>query len=169
MAASTKSGISNLLVEALLIIVGVTVAVSFSSVVMSRLSEFQSRFTVVSSEAIQGFSEKLIYVHATYDPNLKCFLIYLKNVGSYPIQSLSRASIIFKGGNSFAMYIQYSDSPSAGCGCWDFVEYGVGNGVIDPAETVAIRIYNSTAIQPPYYLKFITSRGTSVECEFTLL
>ncbi|MEM0454094.1 MAG: hypothetical protein QXO98_05515 [Sulfolobales archaeon] len=169
MVRVVKLGISNILAEALLIIVGVTVAVAFSSVVMSRLSDFQSRFTIISSEAIQGLSEKLIYVHATYDPYANCFVVYLKNVGSYTVQSIARATVILKGVNSIAMYIPYSNEPVAGCGCWDYVEYGVSNGVIDPSETVAIRIYNSTPLQPPYYFKFITSRGTSVESEFSSL
>ncbi len=168
MGRLVRNGVSGIIVEALLLVVGVSLAILFSSTVMSKLSEFQSRFTVISSQTIQSFSEKLTYVHATYNSSEGCFLIYIKNAGSYAISSLDRATTIF-GPIGAATYIPFSNSPAAGCGCWNYVEYEIVNNALDPYETIAIKIYNSTPLTPPYYFKFVTSRGTSLEAEFSSL
>lgn len=161
-------GISNIVIEALLIIAGITLAVIFSSTAMSKLSEFQSRFSVISSEVIQSASERLAYVYATYSPADGCFIIYVKNVGSYPVYSLERGSLIF-GSVGSGTYVHHSGSATYGCGCWNYVEYGVVNGVLDPSETMAIKVYNATAVIPPYYFKFVTSKGTSISAEFDIV
>lgn len=167
MVGLIRKGISAIVIESILIIAGVTLAVIFSSTVMSKFSEFQSRFAATTSEAIQGMSERLTYVYGTYSSSNGCFIVYIKNVGNYPVYSLERASVIF-GSIGAATYVPYSDSANSGCGCWTYDEFSIHNGVLDPSEVVAIKIYNSSTIEPPYYLKFTTSKGTSVEAEFTL-
>lgn len=163
-----RCGVSNAIVEALLIIVSVSVATILASTVLSKLSEFQNRFTAISSESLQGLSERLAYIHATYDSSNECFVVYVKNVGNYPVHAFDRATVLFGGSGSNVNYIPYSSSPSPGCGCWGFKEFGVANGVVDPAETIAIRIYNSTPLDPPYRFKLVTSKGTSISVDFSL-
>lgn len=168
MAEVLRHGVSGAIVEALLIIVSVSVATILASTVLSKLSEFQSRFTVVSSESLQGLSERLAYIHATYDPSNECFVVYIKNVGSYPVYAFDRATVLFGGSGSNINYVPYSNSPSPGCGCWEFKEFGVVNGVVDPTEVVAIKIFNSTPLDPPYKFKLVTSKGTIISADFSL-
>jgi len=158
-------GVSNVIAEALLLIVGVSLAATLLSAVLSQVSTIQSRFSVAISELAQSLSERLTYVYATYSPSEGAFVMYLKNVGSYPVYRLNASTVLF-GSAENLLYLPYCGSQLVGC--WKVVELGVANNTLEPAETVAIYVYNSTSLSPPYRFKLVTVRGTSVEATFTV-
>jgi archaellum component FlaG (FlaF/FlaG flagellin family) len=158
-------GVSNVVAEALLLVVGVSLAAALLSAVVSRVSIVQSRFSNVVSELAQSVVERLAYVYATYSPSEGAFVVYLKNVGSYPIYQLNASTVLF-GGAEGLQYLPYCSSQRVGC--WRVVELGVVNNTLDPAETVAVYVYNSTSVTPPYRFKLVTARGTAVEATFTV-
>ncbi|MCX8185157.1 MAG: hypothetical protein RMI56_04410 [Sulfolobales archaeon] len=160
-----KRGISNVIAEALLIIVGVSLAAALASTVLSRVSILQSRLAGVSADVIQSFSERLSYVYSYYDDSMKCFTIYVKNVGRYPIYPVDQFTVFF-GDTSQALYYRLARDASAGCSCWKYEELGTSNGVIEPGELVAIYLFNSSIVRAPQYFKLVTARGTALEVEF---
>lgn len=162
---SLGRGASNVIAEALLLLVGISLAASLSSVVLSRVSTIQSRFSVAVSELSQAMGERLTYIYATYSPSAGAFVVYLKNVGSNPIYQIDRSTLLFGSGESL-QYLPYCSDQKVNC--WELVEFGVANGVVELTETVAIYIYNSTSISPPYRFKLVTPRGSSVEAIFTI-
>ena len=159
-------GASNVIAEALLLLVGISLAAALSSAVLSRVSAIQSRFSAAVSELTQALGERLAYVYATYSPSSGAFVVYLKNVGSNPVYQVGGSTVLF--GNVEGMeYLPYCSGDQR-VRCWELVEFGVANGVVEPAETVAIYIYNTTSITPPYRFKLVTPRGTPVEATFTV-
>lgn len=158
-------GVSNVIAEALLLLVGVSLAALLSSAIISRMSYFQSRFSAAVSEMSQAISERLAYVYGTYVQSERAFVVYLKNVGDHPVYEVDKSTILF-GSRGSLQYIPYC-SVQQSADCWKLTEFGVVNGVVDPAETVAIYIYNSTSLEPPYRFKLVTPRGSSVEAEFS--
>lgn len=165
MVASARRAVSNVIAEALLIIVGVSLATALASVALSRVSIIQSRLASLTADLIQALSERLVYVHALYDESRGCFVVYVKNVGRYPVYPIDGFTVLF-GGPSGVSYYGFSASPSRGCGCWGYAELGLSNGVIEPGELVALYIYNATAVSPPHYLRLVTAKGTPLEAEF---
>jgi len=153
-------GASNVIAEALLLLVGISLAAALSSAVLSRVSAIQSRFSVAVSELTQALGERLAYVYATYSPSSGAFVVYLKNVGSNPVYQVGGSTVLF--GNVEGMeYLPYCSGDQR-VRCWELVEFGVANGVVEPAETVAVYIYNTTSITPPYRLHGLRVGGTPV-------
>ncbi len=159
-------GASTVIVEALLLLTGISLAILLSSAVLSRVSILQSRFTSIFSEVVQSMSERLTYVYGTYNESENAFVIYVKNVGNYPVYDLSRSTVLF-GTVGSSQFFPYCSSTYSSC--WRFVEFGTSNSVVEPTETIAIYIYNSTIIESPYYFKLVTPKGSIVESEFTLI
>ncbi len=160
-------GASAVIVEALLLLTGISLAVLLSSAVMSRVSAFQNRFTSAFSEVVQSMSERLAYVYSTYNEVEGAFAVYVKNVGSYSVYGVEMSTVFF-GTVGSSYYFPYC-SAGVFTGCWRFIEFNNANGIVEPAETVVIYIYNSTSVAPPYYFKLITPKGSIVESEFTLI
>lgn len=159
-----RAGVSAPITEALLLIVGITVAAVLGLALLSKTGILQSRFTSVIADVSRSVSERMTFVYATYNSSGGYFIIYLKNVGSQPIHAVDRATLIF-GNTTSATFYNYNES--GGSGTWRFVELMRKNYVWDPAETIALIVYNSTTIEPPYYFKFTTYSGTSISGEFS--
>jgi len=160
-----RRAVSSVIAEALLIIVGVSLAATLASVVLSRVSVLQSRLVSISADAVQALSERLTYVYALYDEPNERFIIYIKNVGRYPVYPIEEFTVFF-GDTSHASYYVLSTNPSPKCGCWSYEEYGTSNGVIEPGELVAFYVYNASVVRAPYYFKLVTARGSSLEVTF---
>ncbi len=159
-----RAGISAPITEALLLLVGITIAVVLGLALLSKTSILQSRFTSVIADVSRSVSERMSFVYATYNSSGGYFIIYLKNVGSQPIHAIDRATLIF-GNSTSALFYEYNES--GGPGTWRYVELMRKNHVWDPTETIAVIVYNSTTIEPPYYFKFTTYSGASVTGEFS--
>lgn len=165
MVTLARRAVSSVIAEALLIIVGVSLAATLASVVLSRVSVLQSRLVSLSADAVQALSERLAYVYALYDGSNDRFAVYVKNVGKYPVYPIDGFTILF-GDTSHASYYGLSTNPSPRCRCWSYEEFGVSNGIVEPGELVVFYIYNATIIRTPYYFKLVTARGSALEASF---
>ncbi len=162
-----RKGIAGPLSEALLIVVGIILALLLASTVFSKLSLFQSKIDVLSSELSRSMSEKFSYIYATFNETDSSFIVYLKNTGDYPIYALEKFTVIF-GSVGSALFYPYNSSATTGSGAWKYEELGNNNDVWDPGETIKIIIYNSTSIDPPFFFKITSANGNSVQAEFSL-
>ncbi len=163
----SRRGIAGPLSEALLVIVGVVLALLLASTVFSKISLFQSKIDVLSSELSRAMSEKFSYVYATFNETDSSFIIYLKNTGAYPIYGIEEFTVVF-GSVGSALYYPYSASATTNSSSWKYIELGNRNNVWDPGETLEIIIYNSTTLDPPFFFKLTTANGNSVQVEFSL-
>ncbi len=167
MRGRIRRGVAGPLSEALLIVVGIIVTLLLASTVFSKISLFQSKIDVLSSQLSQAMNEKFTYVYATFNESDSSFIIYLKNTGEYPIYSLDKFTVVF-GSVGSALYYPYNEFASTNSSSWRYVELGNKNGVWDPGETLEIIVYNSTTINPPFFFKLTTANGNSVQVEFSL-
>ncbi|HIQ03002.1 MAG TPA: hypothetical protein EYH40_01120 [Desulfurococcales archaeon] len=165
--SSLRKGLSNVIAEAILLFIGVTIALLLASTLIPKMNLFQSKISIISSQMARSMSERFVFVYATFNETDSSFIIYLKNIGDYPIYSIDKATVIF-GRVGSAIFYPYNASATTGSGSWKYIELGVVNDVFDPGETIEIVIYNSTNIDPPYFFKFTTANGNSVQVEFSL-
>ncbi len=167
MKEKIRLGVAGPLSEALLIVVGIVLALLLASTIFSKISVFQSKVDVLSSQLSRAMSEKFSYVYATYNESDSSFVIYLKNTGDYPIYAIDEFTVVF-GSVGSALFYPYNASASTNSSSWKYVELGNKNNIWDPGETLEIIIYNSTTINPPYFFKVTTANGNSVQVEFSL-
>ena len=77
MRKRTRRGVAGPLSEALLIVVGIIVTLLLASTVFSKISLFQSKIDVLSSELSHAMNERFTYVYATFNESDSSFIIYL--------------------------------------------------------------------------------------------
>jgi len=162
-------GHATVVVEAIVMISAVIAASVFASALVTKVGELRQAVAAAIRSQVERVEIDAVATYATYDPGQSCFLVYIKNVGRYsvPYAYLPKADVYFGSTGSAQLYSYDSDGNPAP-GEWSFTEaLGNGNDRWEPGETIVLRIYNSTAVDPPYYVKFVLPSGSSVEAVFS--
>jgi len=106
---------------------------------------------------------RIIYVGGGFNRSEECIFIVLENCGKKPIEALDRIRIVYGcAGKVFSP--AYSQIPSFGC--WSFREMVYSNGRWEVGEPLILRIYNSSSLQPPYFVELHLDNGLTYSFKF---
>jgi len=161
-------GYSSVIVEAVFMIASVIAASVFATMLVGKMNEFHDIFALTVKSRIQSIKINIAITYATYDSSQGCFLIYAKNIGKKIIIALPSADLYFGTVGSAKLYTYDRDglfSP----GEWRFEELIDSDNYWSPGETIVFKIYNETAIDPPYYVKIVLPEGTYTEESFSII
>ena len=153
-------GFSSVIVEGIILIAAIIAASVFAATFMGKVFEVKDVFTQLAKKNVERLKAKAVIVYATYDKDLGCFLIFAKNVGKIPIKPINEINVYF-GTLGEARPYTYSDTPTSGQ--WSFIEYGVENSIWELGETLELRVFNSTSVKNPYYVKIVLPQGGIAE------
>jgi archaellum component FlaF (FlaF/FlaG flagellin family) len=132
-------GFSVTLSHVIMVIASVTLASVFSAYAFYMGNNVQNEFMQSVSDAKRRFNLQLEIVHATIDnsTNPPHFVIYVKNIGSLPINDFTYLDV-YVGPYGKAQLYTYNSTAQAG-------QFNVtdanGNMVWEPRETAIIRAY----------------------------
>lgn len=153
--------VNEVISEAILLIVSITLASLLGVLVISKYGLFESTFgTMVSSERNSMLSKiKVVYANV----NGSSVVVWVKNIGSVPIIYISKMDVYF-GPYGSASYIPYNNTSLP---MWTYKIYG-GN-TWAPGLTMLITINLSSAPgSGVYYIKLMTYEGASDEYIFSI-
>ncbi|OYT56714.1 MAG: hypothetical protein B6U76_02840 [Desulfurococcales archaeon ex4484_217_2] len=153
-------GFSSVIVEGIILVAAIIAASVFAATFMGKVFEVKDTFTQLARKNVERLKAKAVIVYATYDKDLGCFLIFAKNVGKIPIKPINEINVYF-GTLGEARPYMYSDTPTSGQ--WSFIEYGVENNIWELGETLELRVFNSTSVKTPYYIKIVLPQGGIAE------
>jgi len=153
-------GFSSVIVEGIILVAAIIAASVFAATFMGKVFEVKDVFTQLAKKNVERLKAKAVIVYATYDKDLGCFLIFAKNVGKIPIKPINEINVYF-GTLGEARPYTYSDTPTSGQ--WSFIEYGVENNIWELGETLELRVFNSTSVKTPYYIKIVLPQGGIAE------
>ena len=153
-------GFSSVIVEGIILVAAIIAASVFAATFMGKVFEVKDVFTQLAKKNVERLKAKAVIVYATYDKDLGCFLIFAKNVGKIPIKPINEINVYF-GTLGEARPYTYSDTPTSGQ--WSFIEYSVENNIWELGETLELRVFNSTSVKTPYYIKIVLPQGGIAE------
>ena len=147
---------------AILVIAGVIMASIFAAALISQTGAIDSAFKSASQNALNKMKTSIDIIYLTV--NGSYFVAYVKNVGQKEISAseLNMTDVYLGNDTTLKLYI-YGES---GTDIWNYTET-VSDGVWEPGETIVMKIYNSTALEGPYYIKVVLPNGVSDEDTFT--
>ncbi len=156
-------GASTTIAHALLTIAAITLAAAFAFTMIAKTSSLTSSISQFIFSQSQNLRTSITLIEVHYDDSLSCFVIYVKNTGEvdYPLSVLNNTDIyIGTYGSSLSLYT-YDLSGSTGH--WNYTQKGEENSAWDAGETIEIHLYNSTSIEPPYYVRITLPNGIGSE------
>jgi len=153
---------STVISTAIIMIAGVLVASIFAIAIISQVGTIDSTFKSLSRNALDKMKTSIDIVYLTVNDTY--FVVYVKNIGqrSISINELNSTDIYFGNDTKVKLYT-YGTS---GSNIWNYTET-VSDKTWSTGETLIIRIYNSTSIEGPYYIKIVLPNGVSDEDTFT--
>ena len=153
---------STVISTAIIVIAGVLMASIFAIAVISQVGAIDSTFKSLSRNALDKMKTSIDIVYLTVNDTY--FVVYVKNTGqrSISINELYSTDIYFGNGTKVKLYT-YGTS---GLNIWNYTET-ISDNTWGTGETLIIRIYNSTSIEGPYYIKIVLPNGVSDEDTFT--
>lgn len=148
---------------AILIIAGVIVATAIASAIYSQASLMGSAMRTVLKASEDRIRTEVRIVHLAVNSSggISHLLVFVKNTGSRGVSSaeLSRSDMYIGSSTCSDAYL-YSSEPVGGRPTWSFSIIDVDrDGVWSPGETAVVRIFNSTAINPPICAKIVLPNG----------
>ncbi len=157
-------------VEGILMIAAVVAASVFASMLATRLFEIRD----TANEMLQALNDRaktsIMIIYATYvkTSTTGYFVVYAMNTGKTGI--VIPKLEIYLGNYTRLDPYTYAYDGTVSPGEWTYDEvYGNGDGIWSPGEAIAIYIYNTTAIMPPYVVKIVTQNGVVSQEVFTQL
>ena len=147
---------------AILVIAGVLMASIFAVAIISQAGAIDSAFKLASQNALDKMKTSIDIIYLTV--NGSYFVAYVKNVGQKSISAseLNMTDVYLGNDTTLKLYVY----GRTGTDIWNYTET-VDDGVWEPGETIVMRIYNSTALEGPYYIKVVLPNGVSDEDTFT--
>ncbi|MCD6428737.1 MAG: hypothetical protein J7L12_03880 [Desulfurococcales archaeon] len=146
---------------AILVIAGVLMASAFAVAIISQAGAIDSAFKLASQNVLDKMKTSINIIYLTV--NGSYFVAYVKNVGQKSVSAseLNMTDVYLGNDTTLKLYVY----GKAGTGIWNYTET-VNDGVWEPGETIVMRIYNSTALEGPYYIKIVLPNGVSDEDTF---
>ncbi len=159
-------GFSSIVAEGIMLVAVVIASAVFASAIVDRMNQVNEAIKMSMKQQAETIMTKIAIAYATYDDSIGLFIIYVKNIGKYPITAINKLNVYF-GEYGKAQLYTYDYDGSLAPGEWSYVEIdGKKTGVWEPGETLEILIYNTTAINDPCYIKIVTPSGVYAEDEF---
>lgn len=160
-------GFSSIIVEGIILIAAVIASSILATAIVERTNMVNDAIKQSMKQQADSIKAKIVIVYATYDESIGLFIVYLKNVGKYPIRAIDKMDIYFGEYGKAELYV-YDKDGALSPGEWSYMEISESkiSNVLEPGETIKILIYNSTVVNPPYYVKIFTPYGTWDEKEF---
>ena len=156
-------GASTTITHALLTIAAITLAAIFAFTIISKTTSLTSSISQFIFSESQNLKTSITIIEVHYDSSLSCFVIYVKNTGSYSMPlSILNETDVYLGTYGSALNL-YTYNPLGGAGHWNYTQYGVNNSSWDVGETLALYLYNSTNVSPPYHVKIVLPSGIGGE------
>jgi len=160
-------GFTSVVVEGILLIAAVIAASVFAVAFLTKMSEVKETFLYSMKASVARVKTKVVIAYATYDSSQGLFLVYAKNVGQYDVLPIDKIDVYFGSLGKASLY-SYDYDGVFSAGEWSYVELsGKKANVWEIGETIEIKIYNATTIDPPYYVKIVLPYGESVEETFS--
>jgi len=155
-------GETTVIAHALLTIVAVSLAATFSVVVLLRVYDLSSTLSEVLSLKTDSLRVQLIvaYIEERAAGNVYEYNIYIKNVGSASVSSIERSDIYLGTYRGSLTLFQYN--AQGGPGYWNYTEKGDGDGIWEKDETFIIHVYSSTQISSPIEFRMILPVGATI-------
>ena len=155
-------GETTVIAHALLTIVAVSLAATFSVVVLLRVYDISSTLSEVLSLKTDALRIQLVvaYMEERVAGNIYEYNVYIKNVGSASLASIESSDVYlgtYRGKLSLFRY-----NASGGDGYWNYTEVGDGDGVWEKDETFIIHVYSATRIDSPVEFRMILPVGTAI-------
>lgn len=161
---------SEAISTAILIIAGVIVATAIASAIYSQASLMSSAVRIASRISEDRIKTEVRIVHVAINSSGDGvhLLIFIKNTGSRGIaQEEITKSDIYIGSNTCSN-IYFLSNPVQGRPAWSYSIIDVNeDGVWSPGETAILRVFNSTAINPPICTKIVLPNGAGHEALFS--
>lgn len=160
-------GFTSVVVEGILLIAAVIAASVFAAAFLTKIGEVKETFLYSMKTSVARVKTRVVITYATYDNSQRLFLIYAKNVGQYDVLPIDKIDVYFGSLGKASLY-NYDHDGVLSPGEWNYVELsGKRANVWEVGETVEIKIYNSTVVNPPYYVKIVLPYGESAEETFS--
>ena len=160
-------GFTSVVVEGILLIAAVVAASVFAAAFLTKMGEVREAFLYSMKASVAKVKTKIVITYATYDDTQGLFLVYAKNVGQYDVLPIDKIDVYFGSLGKAGLY-SYDYDGVLSPGEWNYVELsGKRANVWEVGETVEIKIYNSTVVNPPYYVKIVLPYGESAEETFS--
>ena len=160
-------GFTSVVVEGILLISAVVAASVFAAAFLTKMGEVKDAFVYSTKANIARVKTKITVVYATYNDSEGFFVVYAKNVGQYEVSPISKIDVYF-GSLGKAVLYSYDFDGIFSPGEWTYIEFtGKKVDIWEIGETIEIKVYNSTTIDPPYYVKIVLPYGESVEETFS--
>ncbi|MCE4612221.1 MAG: flagellin [Desulfurococcales archaeon] len=155
-------GETTVIAHALLTIVAVSLAATFSVVVLLRVYDISSTLSEVLSIKTDALRVQLVvaYMEERVVGNVYEYSIYIKNVGSASVTSIESSDVYLGTYRGKLFLFQYN--ASGGAGYWNYTEKGDGDGVWEKDETFIIHVYSSTRIDSPVEFRMILPVGATI-------
>ena len=160
-------GFSSVVVEAIIMMSAVIAASMLASVIVSKVNVINDAFQTVMREKNRAMLTRIAITYATYDDTSGLFIVYATNIGSYAVSAMDKINIYF-GEYGHAAFYTYDRDGILSPGEWSYIEpEGEKPNVWEPGETIEFIIYNSTAVNMPYYVKIVLPSGSQTDEIFT--
>ncbi len=153
-------GFSVTLSHIIMVIASVCLASAFSAYAFYTGNIVQNELMQNVSDAKRMTSLQLEIVYATVDNSTtpSHFVIYAKNIGSLPLKDFAYLDI-YVGEYCQAQLYTYNLTAEAGSGQFNLTDAS-GDGIWEPRETVAIRVFSESTIEGAVFeAKIVPSRG----------
>lgn len=153
-------GFSVTLSHIIMVIASVCLASAFSTYAFYTGNIVQNELMQNVSDAKRMTSLQLEIVYATVDnsTNPSHFVIYAKNIGSLPLKDFAYLDV-YVGEYCQAQFYTYNSTAEAGSGQFNLTDAS-GDGIWEPRETVAIRVFPESTIEGAVFeAKIVPSRG----------
>ncbi len=161
-------GFSSIVAEGIMLVAVVIASAVFASAIVDRMSQVNEAIKMSMKQQAESMMTKIAIAYATYDDATGLFIIYVKNIGKYPILAINKMNVYF-GEYGKAQLYTYDVDGMLSPGEWSFIEIdGKKANVWEPGETLEILIYNTTAVSDPCFVKIVTPSGVYAEEEFTI-
>ena len=160
-------GFTSVVVEGILLITAVVAASVFAVAFLTKMGEVKDAFVYSMKANVAKVKTKIAVIYATYNNSGGFFVVYAKNVGQYDVSPIGKIDVYF-GTVGKAVLYNYDLDGVFSHGEWTYTEFSSRKaGVWEVGETIEIKIYNSTVVNPPYYVKIVLPYGESAEETFS--
>ncbi len=160
-------GFTSVVVEGILLIAAVVAASVFAAAFLTKMGEVKDVFVSTMKANVAKVKTKVAITYAAFNDTGGFFVVYAKNVGQYEVSPLNKIDVYF-GSLGKAILYTYDFDGSFSPGEWSYVEFsGKKANVWEIGETIEIKIYNATTVDPPYYVKIVLPYGGSAEETFS--
>ena len=153
-------GESTTITHALLTIVAISLAATFATVVITRVSMVSNTLSQVLGEKVELLKTSIVIAYV-YNASQTEYVIYAKNVGQTRISVISDIDVYFSSADQPLVLYTYNES--GGAGHWNYTELGSSDGIWQPGETIEIHVFTSAEVPPPYRVKLVLPTGYTVE------